>query len=67
MPKETKKRKCYNCIHAGKQFKIGNLSHLHCNEPHIQHERELGLYVSPWDTLRVFSDSCVIHEFKKDA
>ena len=67
MPKETKKRKCYNCLHSGKQFKIGDLSHLHCeNKELYNHEKLLSGEISAWDSLRVFSDICDKHT-QKDA
>ena len=67
MLKETKKRKCYNCAYAGKQFKIGKLSHLHCENKELynQEKNDSGV-TSGWDSLRVFSDTCDKYS-KKDA
>lgn len=56
------KAKCYNCLHAGNQFKIGKLSHLHCENPVLynQEKYDSGNF-SAWDSIRVFSDSCSFH------
>lgn len=63
--KTVKKAKCYNCIHSSQQFKVGNLTHLHCFNNEIYPEEELiNGNISPWDTLRVFSDKCEKHDFK---
>jgi len=34
-----KKPRCHNCKFAGQQFKIGKLTHLHCEEP-IKYNKE---------------------------
>ena len=63
---EAKKQpRCYNCKHAGQQFKIKKLTHLHCEEP-IKYNRKSfdNDEFCAWDTLRVFSDTCEVHEFK---
>ena len=63
-----KKRKCYNCKFAGTQFKITNLTHLHCeNETIFPKEKWESGELSPWDSLQVFSDTCEFHEFKSSA
>ncbi len=60
-----KKPKCYNCKHAGNQFKISKLTHLHCGNPkEYTQEKFSNNEFSPWDTLRIFSDTCEAHEFK---
>lgn len=60
-----KKPRCYNCKFAGKQFKITNLTHLHCeNETIFPKEKWESGELSPWDSLQVFSDTCKFHEFK---
>lgn len=61
-----KNAKCYNCKYAGEQFKISKLTHLHCEDPEefTQEKYENG-ELSPWDSLRVFSDTCDRHEFRK--
>jgi hypothetical protein len=48
---------CVNCMHAGHQFKINNLTHLHCNKPEYARLGVLG-EISPWDTLMKFGDTC---------
>ncbi len=30
---KKKHKKCLNCKHAGTQFKLGGLTHLHCEHP----------------------------------
>ena len=57
------KAKCYNCKHASEQFKVLKLTHLHCLKPEHHDLAEKG-EISPWDTLRVFSDTCEDHEIK---
>lgn len=56
---ENRKPRCYNCQHASRGFKIGKLTYHHCFNPIHTNED-----TSPWDSLRVFSDSCKDHEFK---
>lgn len=58
------KAKCYNCKHAGHQFKISNLTHLHCEHPKYNERGESG-ELSPWETLCVFSETCSDHVFKE--
>ena len=57
-----KKAKCYNCKHGGHQFKINKLTYLHCNDPSkYTQERFDNDEFGPWDSLRVFSDTCENH------
>lgn len=59
-----KKRKCYNCKHRTEAFKIGKLTHYHCMSPTYTKQHNEGIDIHPWDTLRVFSDTCDEHEFR---
>ena len=59
-----KKRKCYNCKHRTEAFKVGKLTHYHCMSPTYTKQHNDGIDISPWETLRVFSDSCDEHEFR---
>lgn len=62
---EKIKPRCYNCIHSGDQFKIGKLTHLHCNNPkEFDQEKFDNGEFTAWDTLRVFNNTCSDHEFK---
>ncbi len=62
MSEEKRKPRCHNCKYSSKQFKVVNLTHIHCeNEKAFELPME---EVSPWDTLRVFNDTCEKHEFK---
>ncbi|WP_394749590.1 hypothetical protein [Spongiimicrobium salis] len=61
---KQKKAKCYNCKHAGKQFKIIGKTHLHCEHPIYTKERFESGEFSPWDTLKEFWNTCNDHEFK---
>lgn len=56
--KGEKKPRCHNCKHSGQQFKIGKLTHLHCEHSKYT-EKDWG-----WGTLMVFNYSCSDHEFK---
>ncbi len=60
-----KKRKCYNCKHSTKGFKVFYLTHHHCCDPtkYSEEKWDKGEFCA-WDTLRVFSDTCENHEFK---
>lgn len=61
----TPKPKCYNCKFAGNKFKIDGKTHLHCQNIELYPEEQMKLgNISPWDTLREFSDKCNKHEFK---
>jgi len=63
---KPKKQKCYNCIFAGTQFKIANLTYLHCwDEKQYPKEKFENGELTAWDSLMKFSDSCNNHEFKK--
>jgi len=59
--KSMKNPKCHNCKHAGPQFKIHKLTHLHCEHPKYE-----GKDVNPWETLCVFSSTCPDHELKSE-
>lgn len=56
------KQKCYNCKHAGEQFKITGKTHLHCEHPKWEEEHQLKQRspygISAWDTLREWWDTC---------
>jgi hypothetical protein len=56
------KKKCYNCKLRSHAFKVGNLTHYHCDAPTYQQQRSEGKEVSPWETLREFSNTCKEHE-----
>lgn len=62
---ELRKPKCYNCKFASDQFKVIKLTHVHCfDEKQYPEEKLKKGDISPWETLRVFSDTCKNHEFK---
>lgn len=61
----SKKAKCYNCKFAGKQFKVSNVTHLHCeDEKQYPIEKWESGELTAWDSLQKFSDTCGNHEFK---
>lgn len=63
---KQKKPHCYNCKFAGQGFKIGKLTHHHCeDEKQYNQEKHDNGEFTAWDTLRVFSDTCDNHEFKE--
>ena len=57
--------KCYNCKFATEGFKVGNLTHHHCCGPEYEAKDKAGEFVSPWDTLREWYDTCDDHQFKE--
>jgi hypothetical protein len=58
-------KRCYNCIFGGIQFKIGKLTHLHCeNKNKFEQEKFDNGEYSAWESLMKFSDSCELHEKK---
>lgn len=62
---DKRKRRCHNCKHSSKSFKIGKLTHHHCiNDVLYPKEKLESGELSPWDTLVVFNDTCSSHEFK---
>ncbi len=60
-----KKRHCYNCKFAGPAFKVGKLTHHHCEDEgqYNQEKFDNGEFTA-WDTLRVFADVCDNHRLK---
>ncbi len=63
---KNRKPKCYNCKHSSQQFKVGKLTHLHCqNEELFPKSGFESGEISGWDMLQVFSDTCDNHEFKE--
>jgi hypothetical protein len=66
MSEEKRKPRCHNCIHAGHQFKIGKLTHLHCVSPSMDKYYIEDESPSMWHSLRVFNDKCDSdeHQFK---
>ena len=56
--------RCYNCLHSGQRFKIGKVTHQHCEHPKYTQEQYDKGEISAWDTVMKFSDTCVDHEFK---
>lgn len=65
---KEKQAKCYNCKFAGKQFKIANMTHLHCeNEKKYPSAKFETGELTAWDSLQEFSNTCALHEFKDRA
>lgn len=60
-----KQKKCWNCKHRTEGFKIGKLTHYHCLSPTYVEKKKNNIEVSPWDTLRIFGDTCDEHEFRE--
>lgn len=58
--------KCYNCRHAGHQFRIDKMTYLHCEHPKYKAEDFENGKLSAWDTLREFCDSCKDFQFKEN-
>lgn len=59
-----KKPKCYNCKYSGQTFKLGNVSHQHCEHPKYTKEQFESGELSAWDTVNKFSDTCQDHSFR---
>lgn len=62
--KVKKKARCYNCKYAGEPFKLSKVTHQHCEHPKYTKEMFESGYLSEWDTLNKFSDTCKDHEYK---
>lgn len=61
----SKKAKCHNCKFAGKQFKVGTHTHLHCNNQELYPDKEFeNGNLTAWDTLMSWYSTCEKHEFK---
>lgn len=58
-------KRCFNCKHAGQQFKVGKVTHLHCEHPKYTDEDFESGKLTAWDTLCKFSDTCIDHEYKQ--
>ncbi len=41
------KKKCYNCKFRSRAFKVGNLTHYHCDASIYQQQRAEGKEISP--------------------
>jgi len=64
----AKNARCYNCKFSGKQFKVSNVTHLHCeDEKQYPIEKWESGELTAWDSLQKFSDTCNFHEFKDSA
>jgi len=59
------KRICCNCKHAGNQFKVGNMTHLHCSHPDIKIRNPRDHEDTGWDSLRKFGETCEHFEPKE--
>jgi hypothetical protein len=64
MEAETKKPRCWNCIHASVEFKVGKNNHVHCQSPAIDKYFKEVKNASPWESLRNNYNTCEDHEFK---
>lgn len=61
----VKKAKCHNCKFAGKQFKVGSHTHLHCHNEELYPTKDFESgKLSAWDTLMNWYSTCKNHEFK---
>lgn len=61
----SKKAKCHNCKFAGKQFKVGSHTHLHCQNEELYPIKDFESgKLTAWDTLMSWHGSCKIHQFK---
>lgn len=65
MKESTKHKKCYNCKHASKAFKVVGKTHHHCFHPKYKEEDMKSGKISPWDTLMEFWQTCDDYEFKQ--
>jgi hypothetical protein len=59
-----KSKICCNCLHSGTPFKLGGLTHQHCE--HLKY-KEIFIKgeLNPWDTVMKFSDKCDDFNFKQ--
>ncbi len=61
---KERKRMCWNCGYATKQFKVYNMNHVHCMKPKFTQMTKEGHPPSPWETLCEFHMVCEEHKFK---
>lgn len=64
---KPKKPQCYNCKFSGDAFKVAGITHHHCHGPEYEAKDNAGEYISPWDTLREWWDTCEDHQLKEPA
>ncbi len=59
-----KRKKCYNCKFAGKAFKLGNMTHIYCqNSEKYPKEKFDSEELDPLEALKTFSETCSFHSF----
>ena len=51
--KKTKKMICYHCVFRGDTFKLGSLTHTHCQHPNTKGNKD-----RTYETLKSFHESC---------
>jgi hypothetical protein len=65
MKKKIRPR-CHNCKFAGPAFKLGKVTHMHCeNEEYYKELLQTEEHPSPYDTLFEFYHTCERHQFKE--
>lgn len=59
------RKRCHNCIFYGTKFKIAGKIHAHCERVQYTEEQYKSGEVSPWDTVKVFYETCKNHLFRQ--
>lgn len=65
MESKKKRPRCHNCTYGGTHFKLGDKTYLHCESPAMKEWMEAN-EPNVWESLREFSDTCRLHEFKSE-
>jgi hypothetical protein len=59
------KQTCYNCKFAGQPFKVGDLTHVHCQNKEL-YPPEKRSEKTTYETLMEWYNKCEKHEFKPE-
>lgn len=62
---KQKAKICCNCVHGGTQFKLGGLTHLHCERIKYTEKELMSGKISPYNSLKEWYDKCEHFEPKE--
>ena len=61
---KTIRKRCHNCVFYGDKFKLGSVTYAHCERVQYTEKQYNSGEVSPYDTVKRFSESCKKHLLK---